>query len=308
MNSEIKIKYFKPDDSKSIIIEILEQYLNLINKFDETLNNTLFLLEYDDKEKDKGKEINKQINNDSVIKEFKEWFSKDKFNKSKGNINLISKNIKQISKIYYDYKKEKDLDRKTQQFKEIYNLFNDIISTLIKLELEDKRQIALILNIFTNNCFFSWLQFPENIKLKTIRNIKAHDNLILDLNSFKTQYKNLSPFLTDNKTTKELNDMLIEIKKGDYCLLYDKNQKGNLSAILYENTTSFLKKIITICHLILYLLGGSKKLIFSRNLYVNYFKKKYDLNFPLLEFNFDDHLKLIEKTIEDTEEKDFKFN
>ena len=207
-----------------------------------------------------------------------------------------------ISKRYVDYKKTKDIDA----FLDLYQRWVDIISTLCTTAktADSIVGLAFLVNIVTKNGFFQFVTTTgSNVNVKILRNVREHNNVILNQAHFAKHYnthETLRRLLHYHFSLHQLETYKTRIASGELCILFDMNTKSAVSALVVEETLPFLKKIITLSHIILFccrLRDGRRladRLVLSREIYSEYWSKKYVLGgLHLQEMRIDEHIKAL---------------
>ena len=181
-----------------------------------------------------------------------------------------------ISQYYTLFKNaENPSDQRCKLLLDILQSYVDILSLVDTLELERKLVIGFVLNVVVKNGFFNFLTSGENSRIKVLRNVRAHNNVIMNLRAFNTHINRLSPILQQELTRAELRKLGERVRDQEEVLLFDMNKKNIVNFILRENPLLFLKKLITLCHILLYMLGLNKRIILSREIFQNYWQVKY---------------------------------
>ncbi len=158
-------------------------------------------------------------------------------------------NICDMSKACRTYESETDVEEKTRLFNLILQMFADNYAHLVRVRCE---YVPFILNLITKNGF-----------IKFIRDARYHNNVVLDSLSYCIHDSALK-----NYCDPQLYSDIIAHKRF---ILFDSQN------VLVEENLYFLKKILSICHVQLFVLGLVDKIVLSEDVLENYWIQKHPL-------------------------------
>ena len=180
----------------------------------------------------------------------------------------------------------------------------DILSDISKLPLRSKVTLGFVLNVIVNG-YFNFLLIGPNSRIKVLRNIRKHKNIILDKTTWNAYRTPIMPFLFEHYTHQQIKILCQDIEAQRQCLMFDKTDKEKVNFILQEEPRKFLQKLITLCHIQLFMLGLNDKLILSETLFNSYWCTKYDLASCTLKsmpvFDLLEHLKDKQRELQSAE-------
>jgi hypothetical protein len=140
----------------------------------------------------------------------------------------------------------------------------------------------VIVNSIVKNGFFNFIISSDNARIKVLRNMRAHDNIIFDKQTWDANLKRIIPGLNgiipglnEEYTMAQITALELEICTSKKILLYDMNDKEELKFMIIEEPTAFLKILITLCHIQMFILGLNTKMIISREVFKEYWLVKY---------------------------------
>ncbi len=161
-------------------------------------------------------------------------------------------NINDMSKACRTYESETDVEEKTRLFSLILQMFADNYAHLVRIRCE---YVPFILNLITKNGF-----------IKFIRDARYHNNVVLDSLSYSIHDSAMSNYLHERDP--QLYSDVIAHKR--FILFYSQN-------VLVEENLYFLKKILSICHIQLFVLGLVDRIVVSEDVLEKCWIQKYPL-------------------------------
>ena len=99
------------------------------------------------------------------------------------------------------------------------------------------------------------------------------------------------PVLFKEYTSRELCALIEEMSTLSKVIMYDCSTDGKVTALIVDKPQMFLKRIITLMHFVLYLCNVRDELILSREIFDEYWSKKYNFNFEYETMTILDHNK-----------------
>ena len=152
----------------------------------------------------------------------------------------------------------------------------DFISSVVKLkDIKDRMAIGFLLNTIVKNGFFNFVLSGDNTRVKVLRNMRAHDNVIVDKQTWNANIQRIASVINDLYTLEEVRQLEEDVCQYKKIILYDQNDKDTVSFMIIEEPGEFLRKLITLCHIQIFALGLNKNLVLSRRVFQNYWMKKY---------------------------------
>lgn len=204
---------------------------------------------------------------------------------------LLLKHMKYISEHYDMFLNNTNIETRNNFFYDIYQKWVDIVSLLFK-EQSAVKGLVFLLNIITKNGFFNFVKVNDkNPNIKILRNIREHDKIILDRDTYDEHYPDIAKELHYYKSGRELEELRNQIFSGDKVVMFDRNDKGYVNTLIIEDPRFFLKKIITFGHIVLFCFKINEKLVVSEELFTTYWAKKYNIEALLLrKMTVEEHL------------------
>lgn len=297
------IGYLPKDKAEAFLDLLSKDYTNVLDAFTPIPNMIVLDMEYSKRVEDITDEV------------VKKKLLQDKFYKVQLDDAIKHGMLDTIMVISHRYEMYKNNGNK-DDFLELYQKWVDIYSLLCNVPAEDMIGLAFLMNIMTKNGFFRFLETNDNVNVKIIRNIREHNNVVVDEPSLCTHYPIIQERLHYHFSTKEMEGIVDKIRTGNVCILYDRSRpdkskpdkKIKVTSVLVEDTVTFLKKLLTLCHVILFCCGLNDKLVISRELFRDYWCKKYNVNIDdVVEITVDEHMDALRAMKQSVPVKKFNF-
>jgi len=277
----MEVQYLEKEDANKFLETIVGEYSYFMEKYNQN-DLSIFTIDMGDMN-----EIKKLEKNAEELCSKSKNLMVGKVNCSDALKSSFLSQILSISKTYSMFKQENS----PEHFLSIYQAYADILSDISKMSIESKITLAFVLNVIVKNGYFNFLVTGDNSRIKVLRNIREHNNIIYNTVRWNAYHDPIMPLLFEKYTKTQIESLCESIKAKTEYLLFDKNKKGTVNFILQENPRHFLKKLITLCHIQLYMLGINDKLILSETLFKDYWCKKYDLSCELKSMKVSELLK-----------------
>lgn len=88
------------------------------------------------------------------------------------------------------------------------------------------------------------------------------------------------PTMLKNYSVKRIQDLKRRVVNNKEVILFDrqteKKVNNAVTTILIDDPVHFLKRLVTMCHLLIYALGYTDKLVLSRTMWVDEWKPQYE--------------------------------
>lgn len=267
MNDPNFVGFLDEVDASLMLKSIVREYINRAQHYEFSLADKCFCVENSDMNEVKSK-LEKDRNGHL-----------DKILSSIGNLEcqpaigaLLLKKTLHLSTEYGKLKEKPQLI--SSLFPYLLADYVDVISSVSKLGLDARMAVGFVLNVIVKNGFFNFIHCGDNARVKVLRNMRAHDNLVLDQHTWDANIGRLMTVFNDIYTLEEIHALEKDVISSKVVLLYDMNDK-NVTAVIREEPMSFLKKLITLCHIQMFILNLSKIMVVSRNVFSDYWMKKY---------------------------------
>ena len=275
-----KVGYLEKEDAMLMILHLSKEIPKMSKKFSFDLSPNQYIMESDDfnSAKDKLK------NEPDWVEHLKTKIENIRCSDAEGAVLLGF--TRQLSRSYSQYK----LGNESESIRNMVQCYADVFSSIMKLDFEIRMIIGFIFNAITNRDFFNIIENTDNPRMKVLRNMREHDNLIIDKLTWDSNLRRIIPMLCERYSKAELKNLEEEVKKGQKLIFYDMNSKKpkkdkngtileestiKVTHILIEEPKLFLKKMVTLCHIQMFILGLNSKMIMSRELFKDFWVKKY---------------------------------
>ena len=265
-----QVEYLDDLQAAKFLKTIVSEYVSFMKKYNLEGNFTMFSLDYEDKKSARGSEYPETLLTNKVVE--------DMIGKVECSDPLKASLLEQmicISTTYEEYKDCMDNKKKNRLFKDIYQKYVDIFSGLSYIKAPSRFSLGFVLNVIVKNDFFNFIYQNDNSCIKVLGNIRKHNNIINDLNSWGYNKKFIMHILSKEYSKQQLIELTKQIESQKTCLLFDKNKHGDVNFILLEVPQEFLLKLITLCHIMLFMLGISDKLVLDQTLFESYWQEKF---------------------------------
>ena len=232
------VGYLDKDDANKLLEYVTNDYILPSKRFKYELSPNYFLIEKSD-----GNEVKKVLHDDPAwIESLSAHLSDCKC--SKPIAAGLLKKIKHLSETYADFKKS---EPKQDLIPYMFQDYVDVISSVVKLPVTTRMVIGLIMNSILKNGFFNFVISSDNARIKVLRNMRAHDNLVIDKQTWDANLDFIISPLTEVYSINEIQQLESDILGSKKILLYDMNENKKVNFIMIEEPKAFLKKLITLC-------------------------------------------------------------
>lgn len=179
-----------------------------------------------------------------------------------------------ISQAYADYKKEPT----PTKFKTVFQTFADFSNEISRHDLSSQVVSTFVVNLLFRGGYFDFPVSHGHFLIKSLRNIRAHNNIVLDRSTWKNLRSEFMKILVNGRCTrKEAKKLKSDVKNHKKVVMFDKNTSGKKLSLHIVEPRQFLKHLVTLCHVQLFVLGYNDILIFSRELW-RQLQDKYDIH------------------------------
>jgi hypothetical protein len=305
---ENSVAYLDTEDANVFLNVVLLDYVNMAKFYEVPLPKELFLI---DQKKDSAA-VEQHLKDDpkfaDSIFQHVTAIREQKGQTNRGLCHSLLDQTRNMSDIYCRFKEGKAVCFWVD-FKQILDWYLDVIANICHIpELVQRMTISFVLNVIVKNGFFHFVYNGENSRIKVLRNIKAHNNIIHDKSTFSSKCKFIVPKMLDLFSISELNEITAQIDRHESVILFDLSEKQKLSFLLIENPLLLAKKILTLCHVQMFILGLNEKLIISQELFKTYWVPKFPAlkSLQLKYMTIDEHRRILQGACDYYSEKTFR--
>lgn len=296
------VGFLRGKDATLFVSEIARDYLKFVDQYERGQIDVDLLIIAQEERVDARKELENGFR-DNLESFFENGFQCDPL--AIGN--SIAKITLRISNLYATYKNEPT----GELFLSVMQGYADIISEISKLVPGQRATIAFLLNIVVKNGYFNFLLYDLNSRIKVLRNMREHHNIVYDIDTFNSNIRSLAPRLRDIVTVDELKEKTrhFGLLDDDRCIvwLFDKSKNGKVNFLIEEKPAFFLKKLVTLCHILMFVTRMNSDLVLSRELYETYWQRKHIClrTIKLSLYTKEEHRKNLQRAVDASKAKEF---
>lgn len=213
--------------------------------------------------------------------ETKETSSKQEKARKSSMLNFLI----QMIDLYSEFKR----DNNSSKFLQIFQIFLDFLTSLSEMNFSENYGKFVVLNIFMEIVLPALMidVCSDRNRFVLLRKIRNGNQIILNVQNWNLHCNKIMEILTSNLAKEKISEIFAQISDPSHVLLFERTENEFGACFIFENSVSFLEKLISSCQFSLYLLGLIPNIVISKQL-LNNFWPKFEVG--LIEMEFEEYM------------------